>query len=87
LIFKISLIFEEDACVYNHSVLMLEFSIGILPFFWKNFDFFKTSILGLGGIGRKTLEVLALFPDLLDSVFLLDLFCKFLDMNLAEIHC
>ena len=66
---------------------MLEFSIGILPFFWKNFDFFKTSILGLGGIGRKTLEVLALFPDLLDSVFLLDLFCKFLDMNLAEIHC
>ena len=51
LIFKISLTLENETCTYDQLSLLLVFSIGFLSLFWKNFDFFRISLLGLEGIG------------------------------------
>ena len=86
LILRISLMLEKNVCAYICSFWFLLFLMTFLPFFWKNFNFLKTSLLSLGGIGEGILEISALFPDFLDSFFFSGLLCEFLCVNLAEIY-
>jgi len=51
LIFKIFLTLGDETCTYDQLSLLLVFSIGFLSLFWKNFDFFRISLLGLEEIG------------------------------------
>lgn len=50
LIFKISLTLGDKTYTYDQLSLLLVFPTGFLSLFWKNFDFFRISLLGLGGI-------------------------------------
>ena len=86
LILRISLMLEKNVCAYICSFWFLLFLMTFLPFFWKNFNFLKTSLLSLGGIGEGILEISALFPDFLDSFFFSGLLCEFLCVNLAKIY-
>ena len=58
-------------------------------FFLKNFNFTKTPLLDLGGIGGKTLEILACFPlaelSLAKLLIVLD-FIVFI-LNCKAMHC
>jgi len=67
LIFNILLILEDKACVYEHLSL-LELSVKILLLFWKNFNFFRVSLLSLDGIEDRTLEISALWPTTVSCV-------------------
>jgi len=87
LIFKISLISVDDACVYDHLFLLLEPSVEFLSFFWKNQKFSRTFLLGLNGIEGGILEISVFLPVLLISTFLSDLMCIFFGVNLAETFC
>ena len=61
LIFKISLTLENKACRYNQLFLLLDLLAEFLPFFLKNFNFFKTSMLSLRKIEDGTLDISAFF--------------------------
>jgi len=61
LIFKISLILRDEVCMYDQLSLLLDFPIGFLPLFYNNFDFFRISLLSLGGMdGRIPVVVTAI---------------------------
>ena len=64
LILTISLIFKEDAWVYNHPLCVLVFLAGFLPFSLQNLDFSRTFLLGLSRTGGETLEISAFFIDI-----------------------
>ena len=60
LILNISLILFLDIWVYN-CLLFCEFKLTSV-FFLKNFNFTKTLLLGLRGMGGRTLEISAYLP-------------------------
>jgi len=82
LIFNIFLILENEACTYKCLSLLLELPIRLLSLFWKNFNFFRISLLGLGRIGDRTLEISAFLPILYISAFLSSLLLEFFGVNL-----
>lgn len=55
LILMISLILEENACIYDCPLWVLIFLTGNLSFPLKNFDFSRTFLLGLSGISKGIL--------------------------------
>jgi len=75
LIFKISLMLVDDACIYYYLFLLLELTVEFLPFFWKNFNFSRTFLLDLDRIKGEILEISAFLLTLLVFTFLLDLMC------------
>ena len=81
LIFKISLILGNKACTYDCLFLLLDLPIGFLFLFWKNFDFFKISLLGLGEIGDGTLETSTFLPIFDISAFLVEFLVGFFGVN------
>jgi len=62
LIFKISLILGNKACIYNQLSLLLDLLAGFLHLFLKKFNFFKTSMLGIGEMGGRTLDISTFLP-------------------------
>ena len=86
LILRISLMLNKETCTYNHPLWVLLFITGFLLLFWKNFNFSKIFLLGLGGIGGGILEILVLFLGLLNSFFFSGFSCKFFGVNLAKTH-
>jgi len=87
LILRISLILDNNTYIYNCPFWVLEFSTGFLSFLLKFFYLLRTSLLCLDRTGEKILEILAHFPELLISFFLLDLSWEYLGVNLAKTHC
>ena len=87
-IFKISLMLEVEqvTCTYDClSLLLLEMSAWFLFLFWKNFDFLRTSLLGLDRIEGKIWEISAFLLDLSIIFFLSDLLLIFFRVNLEAI--
>ena len=87
LIFKISLMLKDKACTYNYLFLLLDLPIEFLSLFWKNFNFFKTFLLGLDGIGGRILETSTFFflPIFDILAFLLEFLLGFFRVNFKVI--
>lgn len=72
----ISLILDNDACIYD-CLSLLVYSIDFLLFFWWNFDLSKSSLEDLGRTGNKILEISA---GLVSSFFFSGLLLEILDI-------
>ena len=78
LIFKISMILRDEACIYDQLFLLLDFPMGL---FCKNFDFFRISLLGLEGIDGRILVVTAILLLFNILAFLFELLLVFFRVN------
>ena len=77
---------RECLCI-QLSTLSIDILDRYFTFPLKNFDFSRTFLLSLSEISGGTLEISALFLELLDPFFFLEFSYGFLGVNFTETYC